>query len=142
MPTLNLRGFLYAIPVKATVMVADSAFHAKGDVNWDGYIDSADLDLIAAAYGSMAGSPNWNPDADLNGDGKVDIKDLTICRSNQGKAAPAYSTPSKAEVSSGKCAVIGSYRGQQLRREFNAGSRVAFIFSVLGMLGRVVIIPV
>jgi len=60
------------------------AFRKMGDVNRDGVIDTVDINLVAAAYGSMAGSPNWNPDADLNGDGKVDIKDLVTCNKNFG----------------------------------------------------------
>jgi len=142
MPVLDLRGFLYVLPVKATVMVVDSAFHAKGDVNRDGYIDAADLDLLKAAFGSVPGKPNWNPDCDLNGDGVVDITDIATCAHNQGQTAPAHETPSKVEVSSGKCAVIGIYRTQKLKREFTAGTRVAFVFTALGMLGRVVIVPI
>jgi len=141
MPVLDLRGFLYVLPVKATVVVVDSAFHAKGDVNRDGYIDATDVDLIRAAFGSQPGDPNWNPDCDLNGDGSVDSTELGIIGVHLGETAPTYTTPSKVEVSSGKCVVIGNYRAQKLRKEFVAGTRVAFVFTALGMLGRVVIIP-
>jgi len=128
------------LPVKATVTVVDSAFHAKGDVNWDGYVDSVDADLIRAAYHSKPGDPNWNPDCDLDGNGEVDLTDLTICGQNFGKTAPVYTTPSKAEVSSGKCVVIGTFRTGKLKKEFTAGTTVVFIFTALGMLGRVVLI--
>jgi len=129
------------LPVNAEVMVIDSAFHARGDVNWDGYIDATDHDLIAAAYGSRLGMPNWNPDADLNGDGKVDHVDLGILGINWGSLAPKYVTPGKVSVASGKCVLIGTFRGQRLTRELVAGTRVAFIFTALGLWGRVVIIP-
>jgi len=130
------------LPVKASVTVVDSSFHAKGDANWDGFIDGNDLELVRAAMGSFPGKPNWNADADLNGDGKVDITDLTLCIKNQGQMAAVYQTPSKADVPEGKCVVIGSFRGQQLRKEFKAGTRIFFIFSAFGMLGRAALIPV
>ena len=49
-----------------------------GDLNGDGKIDIKDISIVARAYGSDPGKPNWNPDADLNHDGKVDIKDIAI----------------------------------------------------------------
>jgi len=141
MPELDLRGFVYVLPVKAEIMVIDSAFHARGDVNWDGYIDATDLDLLKAAYDSKLGDPNWNPDCDLNGDGVVNIMDTVVCSKNQGSLAPKHVTPAKVSVASGKCVLIGMFRGQRLTRELVAGTRVAFIFTALGLCGRVVIIP-
>jgi len=141
MPELDLRGLFYVLPVKAEVTVIDSAFHAMGDVNWDGYIDAYDLDLLKAAFGSTPGTPNWNPDCDLNGDGVVNVRDVTVCAVHQGSLAPKYVTPAKASVASGKCVLIGTFRGQRLAKEFVAGTRVAFIFTALGLWGRVVIIP-
>jgi len=55
-----------------------------GDVNRDGKIDRADLELITKSAGLKAGDPGFNPDADLNMDGKVDVFDLSICASFQG----------------------------------------------------------
>ena len=130
------------LPVKASVTVVDSGFHAMGDINWDGIIDSRDKDLMQAAWRSKPGDPNWNPDADLNGDGVVGLDDLGTLGRNLGKDAPMFTTPSKVEVSSGKCVVMGNYKAQKLRREFTAGTRVAFVFTALGMFGRVVIIPI
>jgi len=37
----------------------------QGDVNGDGVVDTADGDIITAAYGSVPGSPNWNLAADI-----------------------------------------------------------------------------
>jgi len=133
---------MYVLPVKASVTVVDSAFHAMGDVNWDGVIDAYDVDLMKSAFGSKPGDPNWIPDADLNGDGTVNIFDTGIVGRNYGKKAPSYVTPGKVEVSSGKCVVIGAYRTQTLKREFTAGTRVAFVFTALGLWGRVVLIPI
>ncbi len=74
-------GAMAAIPPTPGLLLitpADrEAFHKLGDVNRDGVIDQADIDLIRAAWQSTPSSPNWNPDADLNGDGIVNILDVT-----------------------------------------------------------------
>jgi hypothetical protein len=51
---------------------------AIGDVNKDGAVDSTDLGLMGAAWGTFAGDPNWNPACDLMPDGVVDSTDLGI----------------------------------------------------------------
>ena len=56
----------------------------SGDVNLDDQVDSADLLLLAAAYGSCEGSVDWNPDADLDCDGQVDMGDLVRLAANLG----------------------------------------------------------
>jgi len=50
-----------------------------GDVNRDGVVNISDLSIIAFAYHSSPGSPNWNPLADINKDGHIDISDLSTC---------------------------------------------------------------
>jgi peptidoglycan/xylan/chitin deacetylase (PgdA/CDA1 family)/PKD repeat protein len=49
-----------------------------GDINNDGKVSLQDLIILAKAYGSKPGDPNWNPKADLDGNGIVNIIDLTI----------------------------------------------------------------
>jgi len=142
MPFIDLRGFLVVIPVKAVAIVVDSAFHAKGDANWDGVIDTKDLELLKAAFGSHPGEPNWNPDCDLNGDGIVDGRDIAVAARFQGASAPSYVTPTQVEVMGGEVAVIGTYRTQTLKRRFITGTKVAFVFTPLGLLGRAVIVPI
>jgi hypothetical protein len=36
-----------------------------GDVNGDGRVSLQDLQLLAGAYNSHRGDPNWNPNADI-----------------------------------------------------------------------------
>lgn len=48
------------------------------DINNDNTVDIKDLSIVAKAYGSYPGAPNWNIDADIDGDNRVDIKDLAI----------------------------------------------------------------
>lgn len=53
-------------------------FHRIGDVNYDGIVDEADLDRIAASYGERCGWPGYDPDADLNSDCIVNGRDLAL----------------------------------------------------------------
>ncbi len=46
-----------------------------GDLNEDGVVDSADLDILTAAFGTRAGEPNFIEAADLNGDGVIGLAD-------------------------------------------------------------------
>jgi hypothetical protein len=38
--------------------------------------------MFGAAWNSVPGMPNWNPDADLNHNGKIDIFDASIFGAN------------------------------------------------------------
>jgi hypothetical protein len=67
--------------------------HAKlpiltGDVNRDNKVDIKDITLIAKAYGSFPGRPNWNPFCDFNNDGKIDARDFCLVCVNYGKTYP------------------------------------------------------
>jgi hypothetical protein len=56
-----------------------------GDINMDGTVNLQDLVLLAKAYGSKPGAPNWNPKADLDGNGAVGLSDLVLLAKNYGK---------------------------------------------------------
>jgi photosystem II stability/assembly factor-like uncharacterized protein len=55
-----------------------------GDINDDNVVDLNDFGLLAEAFGSAAGSTNWNPNADLNCDGVVDLNDFSLLATNFG----------------------------------------------------------
>lgn len=59
----------------------------QGDLNGDGAVNSADLDLIRANWGTN------NPAGDASGDGIVNSSDLDIVRSNWGAQAAAAVVP-------------------------------------------------
>ena len=58
-----------------------------GDLNEDGTVDIYDVVIIAAAFGSKPGDPNWNPVADLVQDDTIDIFDVVVVAKNFGKTA-------------------------------------------------------
>ena len=58
--------------------------HLLGDINKDGVVNTTDLLILAAAYGSTPGDIRWNVDADLNKDGVVNLLDLIVLSNDWG----------------------------------------------------------
>ena len=74
------KMFACAMVVVLMALFIAPAFAKLGDINGDGKVDIKDLVLLAKAYGSRPGDPNWNPLCDLHHDGVVDLVDLvTLC---------------------------------------------------------------
>jgi len=48
-----------------------------GDFNGDLKINMRDISRVAKAFGSVPGSPYWDPILDLNGDNKIDMRDIS-----------------------------------------------------------------
>jgi len=55
---------------------------AGGDVDSDNEIGPGDFALLAGAFLSVNGDPNWNDQADLDGDGEVGPGDFSILSAN------------------------------------------------------------
>ena len=55
-----------------------------GDIDGDGDVDRYDFGILAGAYGSSEGDPNYLPEADLDSDGDVDRYDFGIFAANYG----------------------------------------------------------
>jgi hypothetical protein len=58
-----------------------------GDINKDGKVNILDAILLASAFGSKPGEPNWDIRCDLNKDDKVNILDAIILAANFGKSS-------------------------------------------------------
>ena len=58
------------------------------DLNKDGIVDISDIVMVALAFGSKRGDPNWNPCVDLNVDGTIDIVDIVIVTIHFGETDP------------------------------------------------------
>jgi len=65
-----------------------AAVTLAGDVNGDGVVNVADLQLFATAYGSHAGQPNYNPAADFNLNGAVNLYDAKALEHNMAPLTP------------------------------------------------------
>jgi hypothetical protein len=59
-----------------------------GDVDCDGNVEISDLVLLARAYKSKPGDPNWNQMADMNFDGTISLTDLTVLATHYGEHYP------------------------------------------------------
>jgi len=55
------------------------------DFNGSGTVNTLDLNILKAAYGTAVGNPLYNPDVDLNGDNKVNTLDLSRFKQLYGK---------------------------------------------------------
>lgn len=58
----------------------------NGDTDPDNEVNLVDFGQISAAFGSISGDPNWNPNADLDGDGEVTLVDYGILAARFGQA--------------------------------------------------------
>lgn len=59
-----------------------------GDINGDGLVDFADLNLLLDAFNTQAGTPGFNPGADLDDDELVGFADLNLLLASFGGACP------------------------------------------------------
>jgi hypothetical protein len=56
-----------------------------GDLNGDGKVDAADLEVVKAALGTRAGEAGYDPRADVIRDGVVDSADAALVQSRMGR---------------------------------------------------------
>ena len=73
-----MRAILFAIcliPLNASAFVGIT-FLAWIDLNYDGEINTLDLNIYKQAHRSEPGDPNYNEDCDFNWDDRVDALDL------------------------------------------------------------------
>lgn len=59
-----------------------------GDIDGDFKVGLTDLQILAAAYGSKPGDPNWNPNADMDNSGAVGLLDLLTLSQHYGQHYP------------------------------------------------------
>ncbi len=73
--------------------VADPLLHYEympipGDLNSDGIVNIFDLRIVARAFGTVPGDPNWDSRADVNRDNRINIYDLVLICRNYGRTKP------------------------------------------------------
>jgi len=73
-------------------------FTLVGDINGDGVVDIFDIVIVAAAFGSTLGDPNWSSDADQKPDGIIDIFDLVKVAVHFGETSQTEGSSSSSSV--------------------------------------------
>lgn len=83
-------------PEPAAMNAATTPNNQPGDVNCDGYVNDADIDIIASnwQYGVTGTVVATREMGDLNADGKVDGSDVTIVADNWGATPIPVPEPS------------------------------------------------
>ena len=66
-------------------MAATAVLVNEYDLNGDGCVNAADVDVLAAAFGSQVGDPNYDLRCDFNTDGLVDGTDYNLWRPHLGE---------------------------------------------------------
>lgn len=89
---ITMRSLAVLYPGDVTLSVTepptlDPIVLTLGDVNRDGRIDRADLDIVTANQGRTVDDPDYTPGSDVNGDGIVDDADLALVTAAQGAVA-------------------------------------------------------
>jgi len=77
---------------EACLSSEDKTRIGKADINGDGTINILDIAIVAKAYGSYPGHPNWNSKADLDGNDVINILDIAKVAKEYGKdfTQPCY----------------------------------------------------
>jgi len=57
----------------------------NGDIDGDNEVTLMDFGAVVAAFGSVPGDSNWNPEADLDGDAEVTLLDFGVLVKNFGE---------------------------------------------------------
>jgi probable HAF family extracellular repeat protein len=78
---VNLTGVTLG---PAEEVTGQDATLTNGDIDGDNEVTLFDFGRLVAAFGSMPGYSNWNPDADLDGDDEVTLFDFGILVQNFG----------------------------------------------------------
>jgi hypothetical protein len=79
-----LRTVVRGVDVVDADVVGVDVSLTNGDVDGDNEVTLFDFGALVAAFGSVPGDSNWNPDADLDGDEEVTLFDFGILVRNFG----------------------------------------------------------
>jgi hypothetical protein len=65
--------------------MSDKGVNPLGDASGDGVVDMTDVNIVAAAFGSVPGDPGWDLRADVVHDNVINQKDLTLVGAHYGE---------------------------------------------------------
>jgi hypothetical protein len=79
-----LRAVVRSVEVMDADVTGVDVSLTNGDIDGDNEVTLFDFGALVAAFGSVPGDSNWNPDADLDGDEEVTLFDFGILVRNFG----------------------------------------------------------
>ncbi|MGC8784060.1 MAG: hypothetical protein ACP5RN_06715, partial [Armatimonadota bacterium] len=79
-----LRTVVRSVEVMDADVTGVDVSLTNGDIDGDNEVTLFDFGALVAAFGSVPGDSNWNPDADLDGDEEVTLFDFGILVRNFG----------------------------------------------------------
>ncbi len=85
-----LRGIVRQVRVQDADVPGADIILTNGDVDGDNEVTLFDFGALVAAFGSMPGDSNWNPEADLDGDAEVTLFDFGVLVRNFGAVGEEY----------------------------------------------------
>ncbi len=62
----------------------------QGDANNDNFINVTDFSILATAFNTLEGQPNYNANADFNDDGIINITDFSLLATNFGQSGDSF----------------------------------------------------
>ena len=77
-----LLSYVTGIPFTKSLVHATPTLTNNPDLNGDGIVNLLDVAVLARAFHSYPGHPNWNPIADINGDEIVNVIDVVTLAIN------------------------------------------------------------
>ena len=77
------------VGVNETIVV-DFGILREGDASGDDAVTSIDFSLLAGAFGSIPGDPNWNANCDFDRNGAVTIMDFSLLAASFGQCGDLY----------------------------------------------------
>ncbi len=80
-----LRKAVRNVQVNGANVTGVDASLLNGDIDGDNEVTLFDFGKLVAAFGSVPGDNNWNPDADLDSDSEVTLFDFGILVRNFGQ---------------------------------------------------------
>jgi hypothetical protein len=92
--TITIDAYMDGILFYHAVFPITFKITILGDTNGDGVVDMKDVAPAARGFGTVPGSPRWNPNADVSGptqgvpDGKIDMRDIAFIARRFGSHDP------------------------------------------------------
>jgi len=84
--TYYLQGICRPVAIASSAPIAITVVNQLlGDLNGDGKVNIQDITIVASAYGTELGDPNWDATVDFDNNGWISIIDIIIVAKEFGK---------------------------------------------------------